>query len=714
MPTSCIGVVADRLLATLLLLFIATAFMPAQDVPVQWRRLAFDLKQSTLYDCLLVDDSIAIAVGAYGVIQRGANIDSIEVVHGAGGLPDWRFIDWYSDSVLVCSGDDGLVGWSRDTGRFWTTEYLPMRETVRAVAMTTEGALVASAGGLYRWQPGSSDTVRLLEGSCVGVAAEKHGLVVAFANGDVMRSTDGGSTWLLDEDLSSQEAIVRLSRSNGVTYYVHSRSVIWRNEEGSIDTLQLPSQFIMQMSDIAAIGDTMFIVTAVPSDRHVYSLDGGGTVVVMGTSIPNSTRAVALSSTRFLCVGERGEVAFGLRDSAIGENFEVLGFQPYRKQGEPMDYSRVVDANGSIRVVTRAPDLAWFNDTLLQGKSIILRNPNSMAIRYACEEVGFQIVLVDTSLSIETPNGSATTKSFIAFFKRRHDTSWTRVDAPSRGINADHSFSFGDGRVALSSSWRKQLYILNCVTSQLDSFALPDAVDLSYVDGELMFAQGSGNVSAYISRDEGATWQAVANPTNRRAPSKIARGRNGRLFSVEMTGSNMQRIRYSDDLATTWSDAVVMQLPRSILGVSALYADSSGRVAFGGSGRGVAWSVDNGLTWKTSSIRPPAAGVVSILFNRPDALIVACGSNYMFAGRIPVETSVEERIDGAHPAMEAGTSFTHVRVFDLRGRSVGFISVQVPHKLDVLMAMLQLSSGVYLVDGTAASGTTVGVKYVQP
>jgi photosystem II stability/assembly factor-like uncharacterized protein len=701
-------------LLTLLLANFSTAIVCSQDVPVQWRRLAFDLKRSTLNDCLLLHDSIAIAVGADGVIQRGANIESLSVVHGAGGLPDWKFIDWYSDSVLVCSGDEGAVGWSRDDGRTWTTEYLPMRETVRAVAMATEGALVASPSGLYRWQPGTLDTVRLLEGSCVGVAREQSSLVAAFANGEVMRSTDGGITWQLDENVSSQEAIIRLSRSNNVTYYLHSRSVTWRNEHGAIDTMQLPKQFFFQMSDVAVAGDTMHILTAIPSGRHAYSHDGGKTVVVMGFPYPYSTLATALSATRFLCVGERGEIALGRRDSAIRASFDYLGFQPFRKHPESNHWSQLVDANGSVRVISRAPDLVWFNDTLLQDESVIMRNPGTILPRYTCEEAGLQIVLVDTSHSVDTPNGSGTMRSFIALFKERHDTSWTRLDAPSRGISSEYSFSLGDGRVVLSSGWRKQMYILDCVTSQIDSFALPDVATVSYADSELMFAQGSGNVSAYVSRDEGMTWQAAANPTNIRAPSRLARGRNGRLFSVEMMGTNTQRIRYSDDFAATWSDAVLMRLPTSILGVSALYADTSGRVAFGGTGRGVAWSVDNGLTWKTSSIRPPAGVVLSIVFNRPDAMIVACGPEYLFAGELPIETSVAERSSETSSTAETTTSFTRIRVLDLLGRSVGSISIQVPHSLETLMEMLQLPTGVYLVEGTSGSGITVGVKYVQP
>jgi hypothetical protein len=688
----------------------------AQETNLLWRWIAFKPQHSTLFDGMLWHDTIAIAVGADGVIRRGTSIDSLDVRHGVPGLPTWRYVGAYNDTVLVCAGDEGRVGWSYDDGLTWKTEVFPLTQTIRQIVQAGDDALVATDDGLYRWTPGSSRAEQLLEGRMAGVVREPHAHVAAFTRGEIVRSIDGGQTWQTDEALSSADAVVRLVQSDSTTFVVGGKMITWRNQSGAIDTLAMPSHQPARFSDIAAYGTQMFLTFDIPYSRHAYSLNGGQTMAVMPYSYPNSTHGVALSAKRFLCVGERGEVAFGDRDSAIRNDFYAYGFQPFRKPPLLMNIAGLVDVGDGIRLVTRQPDVSWYSDTSMLDRSVVLPNVPNITFPRGFEESGRQTVLMDT-VQTKLINDSTTTTSytFVAYTRLEGDSLWTRFQSPTESVSASTAFSIGNGRFLMSNLGYKQIYLLDVAVPRLDSLPLPDDTEIVYADRTLIYARGRRDFSAFASKDIGRTWLRVGSPSIRREAWSIARGQHGRLLFIEHVHEGVCRLRYSDDDAATWSDAFEVQFAANNPGNPRLYADTAGRVVAYGAGRSLAFSTDNGVTWRTSLIPPPPALWVSdVVFNRPDVLVAILNSNYLATAEIPPTTSIDDQGAPLNQADADTDNVCSLQAFDLRGRAVGSIRVGAPHAASTLLEFLQLPRGVYLVQCTTASGAILGYAHVVP
>jgi len=714
----CRTAVMSIILTSLVHIVSLPSIAQVQEHSIRWRKLGFDPLVSSLYDCALVNDSIAIVVGEDGVIRRGTTIDSLVVRHGQGGLPAWRYVGWYADSILVCAGDDGAIGWSRDLGLSWTTESIPVLDRVVSIVRADQHALLATQQGVFRYSTETQSLERVIELPSVGVGFSDGRHIAAMANGEVLSSTDGGVTWTRDESLSTSEPLVRLRQSNGSIYFVHKRFITWQQQNGTLDTTYIPASVLsFEYSDIATIDSRFYFTGAKPTGRHAYSLDHGRTLTVAAGFAINATNAVAVSASRLLCVGDRGSIVFSTPNSAISDSFRLFGFVPRVSGRSAFVFEKLLKTTSDLYTVSSQPRLSVLDTGLMQESILVDVMWHGTQFRHASQYMGRTAVLVDTIADIVFPDGVRKMSRYIMYTKHSADNEWSRFDSPSWGISAYNSHAVGDGVIYFTGYEQRQLYSLITSTGHLDSISMPLSASLVYADSSVLLFRG---LTEYLILHRGSLrFETRPNPIAGEA--LLAMGRNRRLFAIGtgVTGSGLetrfnQIVRFSDDLGTTWTTAFDMSLSRQLSKVLDLYADAEGRAAFVGVGEGIGWSTDNGMSWQVGRLPITTQSAKSVLFDRSNRLIVAGSDELLHIGQLPSETTIgDEQNTNLDPA-QAEYFFVQLQAFDLLGREVGSIQFGSPLSLQSSFDKLQLPSGIYLFEGLLQRGASVRGKHVVP
>lgn len=705
------------LLSLLCLVFLPNGAQCQEDA-IRWRKLAFDPLVSSLYDCALVSDTVAIVVGEDGVIRRGTEISSLVVRHGQGGLPTWFYVGWYSDSVLVCAGDDGAIGWSHDLGLTWSTESAPGVDRVVSVVRAGKYALLATQRGVYRYLPGTESVELVINRPSVGVGFDNNMHVAALSDGEVLRSSDDGKTWTRDSSLSTLEPLVRLRKSNGILFFVHKRFITWIQQDGRSDTTYIPSSIMsFEYSDVASIATRFYFTGAPPTGRHAYSLDGGDSLTVASGFAINATNSTVVSNSRLLCVGFRGSIVLTHVDSAITDRFRLFGFQPSVTGRSAYTFERLIVSPNDLRVVSSQPKLAVL-DTNARLESIVADVIwHGTLFRHASWIDGRTSVLVDTSADVTYPDGVRKKSRYILYTKHDSDNEWSRYDSPSWGIGAFNAKSVGDGTILFTGFEQQQLYSLIPSNGRLDSVSMPVSATLVYADDSILIFRGLNEY--LVMNRESMTYETRPNPVA--GESLIAMGRDRRLFVIAtvMSGSGLdtrynQVVRYSDDLGVTWTTAFDKPLPDRLSSVLDLYADSAGRIAFVGVGEGIAWSQDNGVSWKIGRLPNTAQSAKSIVFVQPNTIVVAGNNELLHIGQLATITTVNDEQNLTSSPDQPELKMVRLQAFDLLGRQQGSTDVSFPLSVQYMFERLRLTSGIYLFEGSLPSGALIRGRYIVP
>lgn len=715
---SCRTTVSTILWSILLCLVIQPHAAQSQEQPVRWRKLGFDPLTSNLYDCILVNDTIAIVVGEDGVIRRGTEITSLVVRYGQGGFPAWHYVGWYSDSVLVCSGDDGAIGWSHDFGLTWNTESVPGVGRVVSVARAGQYTLLATRDGVYRYLSESNSLERVIDRSSVGIGYDNDIHVAAMADGEVLRSSDNGETWYRDEIFSTTWPLIRLRESNDAMFFVHKRFITWLRNDGRIDTTFIPAAIpSFEYADIGAVGNRFYFTGSRPAGRHAYSLDGGRTLTVADGFAMYATNAVAVTNLRLLCVGDRGAIVLASPDTVITDRFRLFGFEPSIMGRSAYMFEKLLVSSNSLRVISSQPRLEILDTSLVRESVLINADGHSTKFSHASWLNGRTTVIVDTVADVDYPDGVRKTSRYILYTKNDTEQEWSHHDSPRWGIVAFMSHAVSDGSIYFSGYEERQLYRLTPSSGRLDSLPMPKSAHLVYANDSILIFR-SPNDYLYLHRGS-MNFESKPNPIV--DAWSVGIGRNRRLFAIGtvVTGSGLgtrfnQVVRVSDDLGDTWTTAFDMPLPGRLSSVLDFYADSLGRIAFVGVGEGIAWSLDNGRSWHVGRLPIAAQLAKSVKFIGSNTIVVAGNNDLLHIGQLPSETSIEDEHHVAPDVSPKDESFTRLQAYDLLGRQQASTQVTPPMTLQSLLDSLRLSSGVYLFEGSSPRGKTVRGKFMVP
>lgn len=341
----------------------------------------------------------------------------------SGGCAAWRADGGLSPTGSITFAGDTACGTQVRTGAFLDAR--------RGYLLATTGALVVTSDGGRSFSrrtslPGS--TAAGGSGTASGLAVAPDGALVGLVGSDIVRSTDGGYTWVLAARASSTVEDVAFP-APGVGYAVGEGQLLASRDGGVSWVAQPASAAVGQARRIACADALVCVIGDRSSPRVLRTVDGGATVTA---SVPTGglVRDVAFAgATRVIAVGSNGLIATS--DDA-GATWAT------RRDFVDLTVTRMVAENGGL--VSVGPN------------GIVLRSSDGVRWVNAAVPTTAEI----TGASFARPGvGYAVDTSGAVFITRNEGQSWRTVRsglAETRGLTASGRTVFVWGRSALRRS----------------------------------------------------------------------------------------------------------------------------------------------------------------------------------------------------------------------------------------------------------------------
>jgi|GEM_PF-5601163 len=660
-----------------LVFVLVNVLVVSSQIPRVYRWELIDGKQlstSSLFDGIFVDDSVVVAVGENGFVQRGIPARNFQAVAGEYGQPTLRTIESIGGARLVCAGDSGYVGVSLDSGKTWKFNHMIELGNVKQIAMEASGtSLLASDRGLFRLLE-SNELRKLVSGTMAGVAKLAIGTItIGYANGDVSSSSDDGKTWTEDAGLSTTWPVVKMLRNGGTVLVLHQRFITWRNQDNGVDTSYIPGSTSFSFSDVSFTDSSWWATSNDVGQGHAYSKDSGRSWTVSNGFLIRASDAISTRGNKLLCVGQRGSFVYGKLDATVGQNFRIFGFLPASDEVPTILVKSIKSVNGSVNVLREKPFVSVVRygnqiDTLFK-----LSASNSLeALSLWIRPTGFSVVM-DTIGYFETPSGWVTKRKFRICTKQVADTAFRTIDAPNWDLLATSSYSDEVGNVFVCCEGRPYVFRYTAASGKLDSLLGVPLVSVDRVigtNGKLFLIGGSRMAT---SLDGGDTW-ALANTALPWSPHNSCVSSSGRIFIARLEVKGMNRrifIATSDDDGQSWQSRASNNVQGAITNAQHIESDSVGRLILSGRGNTILLSLDNGQS--IHEVETPAENTTMLFasnFTTPDTITVGGGDDVLLRGLLTTTSSVAKD-DSASIESRMDAEVFAIAEYDVQGKWIG-------------------------------------------
>lgn len=649
----------------------------SSQVPRVYRWELIDGKQlstSSLFDGIFVDDSVVVAVGENGVVQRGIPARNFPAVAGEYGLPTLRTIESNGGAKLVCAGDSGYVGVSLDSGKTWKFNHMIELGNVKQIAMEASGtALLASDRGLFRLLE-SNELRKLVSGTVAGVAKLAIATItIGYANGDVSSSRDDGVAWTVDADLSTAWPIVKMLRNGGSALVLHQRFMTWRNQDNGVDTSYIPGSTSFSFSDVTFSDSCWWATSNNVGQGHAYSKDSGRSWTVSNGFLIRASEAITTRGNRLFCVGLSGSFVYGKLDATVGQNFRIFGFLPASDEAPTILVKSMKSVNGIVNVLREKPFVSVVRygnqtDTLFK-----LSASNSLeALSLWIRPTGLSVVM-DTIGSFETPSGWVTKRKFRVCTKQVADTAFRTIDAPNWDLPSTSSYSDEVGNVFVCCEGLPYVFRYTAASGKLDSLR---GIPLSSVDNVLgangkIFVVGKSQMA--ISFDEGNSWRLSTALLPWRSHNSCVGG-GGRIFITRLEVNGRFRrllVASSDDEGQSWQTRADVSVQGVLMSAYNFESDKAGRVIVSGLGNTVVMSLDNGQSFH--EVETPISNVATIYastFISKDSIAIGGSYDLLLRGLMSTTSSVAKD-DSASIESKMDAEVFAIAEYDVQGKWIG-------------------------------------------
>lgn len=662
---------SHHLLLCALIAFSASA---AYAQNVQWTLLRFDPTRSDLYDVEYLNSKTAIAVGANRVIRIGDPAGDFPVVTHSYFQPALQSVAVGANgNLIVCGGDSGVVGFSFSKGVKW--EFLQNKELgdIRQVAVhPVKGTvLIASSKGFFRWQ--YSDVFQRIDIENAQSVAFTDGdtAFVAYGNGRIHRSLDGGFRWAQYLRYTQYGGVEKMRYRGGVFFMLGNYFILNVKKDGHLDTTYIAGARQFTRPDICVSGNTWFAVDAA-WEQHCYSTNKG---LSWEQSVrhPQGCVAVAGNTNRVVTVGRYAARSFGHRDSIASGGFKTKGFEPFHKPVSPPYYNYVGGSVDSIFLLMTSPNFQLelitnegrHTDTVFRGDTGVVVNVQSFV-----RAGGRTFILMD-SVKKNTVDSVPEYISRYVVFASSDLVHWDTILGPvNKSIGLGGAASDFMGNVYYCVESESAVAVIRPNSNQVDLLPLPFAYPkfITCYRNHLVVANAKKVVH---STDEGLTW---SEPFTFVKPClSLSSGRNGRIYAwLDMTDSpyfRYQRVDVSDDFGASWQQSGISFSRVPIL-------DSLGQMLTE-TGATIKYSQDNGRTWyHVKTADSSSVYVYEGRFIDKNLLVAVTYHGELLLGRLNgIETSVQE---ASPELLHDSTLIVQMDMFDILGRNLYSIAYPLP------------------------------------
>ena len=700
-----------------IVLMTGLSSIPVSAQSIRWEPLAHNPAVSDLLDVVILGRGDAIAVGRSGAIHVARNGVNFEAVSGRYRMRDYNSVSGGVELEVLAGGDDGLVALSTDAGKNWQQFETGIGDVNQVADLPGRLTwLLASEQGVFVYRPGMPLS-SVHGGTATAVVQSNDSTCYAgFDDGSVLKSSDNGKTWIRIENPDNNKAVLRLRLSGSAIIVVRAVSIDIIYSDTTYRTIHPPLFPNFRFTDAAIVKDALIATGESFGSKHVFTTDFGKEWnVAQGTVFAGN--AIALSSSQFVSVGQRGSSATSSIDSVITKAFRFVGFGYPSVYASPTIYKAITGNPRVFTIFSEGPQFA-VKESLDSGKTYntLFDKKNGFGLQGwgMLRRMDTVVVLADSFKVVFDGSNARESSRYVIYSTHDGGASWDTVVSPRQDMKLTKLIRARDGRLFVYGG--KQILVSTNGGTTFDSLtSLPfSRCDHFGVLGNFYVAAAS---TLFRSIDGAKSWQPISFSIGGsvRALTVTPSGRILVALNDMELGSPTLRIAGSDDLGQTWTELTKSTLANQSQLITGMSSDSIGQVIVTLDAPIVYYSLDNGTTWFSSPVPVSAtANVYSGQFASRQELVLVGNEDVALYGVVSATSGIEWSLPSlnvlAHENLDI--ELLELRIFTILGESIAVHQSRSPFTLrDVLTA--QSYPNLSYAVGKDVNGRVINIQIIR-